>query len=50
MLTESGFKLDIRKKLCGDGETLKEVAREAVNAPSLEEFKVRLKGALASLV
>jgi len=32
------------------GEVLKQLPREAVHAPSLEMFKVRLHGALGSLV
>ena len=32
------------------GEVLKQLPREAVDAPSLEVFKARLDGALGSLV
>jgi len=51
-LGEGGFRLDIRKKLF----TMRVVkpwhrlAREAVEAPSLETFKARLDGALSNLV
>ncbi|KFU85537.1 hypothetical protein M959_06145, partial [Chaetura pelagica] len=51
-LEESRFKLDIRKKFF----TLRVVRhwnrlpREVVDAPSLEEFKARLDGALSNLV
>jgi len=51
-LKECRFRLDIRKKLF----TMKVVRhwnrlpREAVAAPSLEVFKVRLDGALSNLV
>ncbi|KFO56997.1 hypothetical protein N302_10648, partial [Corvus brachyrhynchos] len=51
-LKEGGFRLDIRKKFF----TMRVVRdwhrlpREVVDAPSLEVFKVRLDGALSSLV
>ena len=51
-LKEGRLRLDIRKKYC----TMRVVRhwhrlpREAVAAPSLEVFKVRLNGALSSLV
>ncbi|KFW66943.1 hypothetical protein AS28_10474, partial [Pygoscelis adeliae] len=51
-LKEGRFRLDIRKKFL----TLRVVRhwnrspREAVDAPSLETFKVRLDGALSNLI
>ncbi|KFM13313.1 hypothetical protein AS27_06491, partial [Aptenodytes forsteri] len=51
-LTEGRFRLDVRKKFF----TMRVVGhwhrlpREAVDAPSLEVFKVRLDGALSNLI
>ncbi|KFQ81858.1 hypothetical protein N337_02781, partial [Phoenicopterus ruber ruber] len=51
-LKEGRFRLDLRKKFL----TMRVVRhwnrlpREAVDAPSLETFKVRLDGALGSLI
>ncbi|KFV96687.1 hypothetical protein N327_04437, partial [Fulmarus glacialis] len=51
-LKESRFRLDIRKKFF----TMRVVKhwhrlpKEAVDAPSLETFKVRLEGALSNLI
>ncbi|KFP51017.1 hypothetical protein N323_10232, partial [Cathartes aura] len=51
-LKEGRFRLDIRKKFL----TMRVVRhwnrlpREAVDAPSLEAFKVRLDGALSNLI
>ncbi|KAK4823916.1 hypothetical protein QYF61_008129 [Mycteria americana] len=51
-LKEGRFRLDIRKKVFYDkgGETLEQLPREVVHAPSLETFKVRLDGALSNLI
>ncbi|KFQ94602.1 hypothetical protein Y956_13251, partial [Nipponia nippon] len=51
-LKEGRFKLDIRKKFFTMRvvKHWKRLPREAVDAPSLETFKVRLDGALSNLL
>jgi len=51
-LKEGRFKLDIRKKLLMVRVTKHRnmLPREVVDAPSLKTFKVRLDGALSSLM
>ena len=50
-LTAGRFRLDIRKKFfpVRVGRPWHRLPREAVAAPSLEEFKARLDGALGNL-
>lgn len=52
-LEEARFKLGIGKKFFTEsegGEALEQLAREAVNASSMEVFKARLDGAMSNLV
>ncbi|KFM03400.1 hypothetical protein AS27_09665, partial [Aptenodytes forsteri] len=51
-LKEGRFRLDIRKKFftVRVARHWNRLPREVVDAPSLERFKVRLDGALSSLI
>ncbi|KFQ76785.1 hypothetical protein N335_07959, partial [Phaethon lepturus] len=52
-LKEGGFRLDIRKKFFFMMRVVKHwhrLPREVVDAPSLATFKVRLDGALSTLI
>ncbi|KFP97500.1 hypothetical protein N330_00872, partial [Leptosomus discolor] len=51
-LEKGRFRLDIRKKFFNTrvADHWNRLPREAVEAPSLETFKVRLDGALSNLI